>query len=304
MLPQPGIFALGTSAHCYLTFDIRPGVTSASFVSCLAALHAPEHSIGAVNLVVGLRPELWVEIVGVAAPPGVVGFNDPVRGPDGYVMPATQHDGWVWLSGAGQDLVFDAANVMVEAVHTVALIAEEVFGWNYLGNRDLTGFIDGTENPALSEAPGVAVIAAGEPGAGSSVVLVQSWQHRSSDWRALDQSEQERVIGRTKPDSVELAEEVMPIDSHVARTVVEADGEELEIFRRNTSFGGVRLHGTTFVGFCARQSVLQVMLERMAGVGDGIRDALTRYSEPLTGAYYVVPSLEALTIPVGTIPGG
>jgi len=126
------------------------------------------------------------------------------------------------------------------------------------------------------------------------VALVQKWIHRVEEWVALSVEEQEQVMGRTKADSVELADEVRPATSHVSRTVLEEGGEELEIFRRNTPFGGPVEHGTMFVGFAADQGRLHRMLERMAGVGDGVRDALTRYAEPLSGSYYFVPSVEAL----------
>ena len=107
--------------------------------------------------------------------------------------------------------------------------------------------------------------------------------------------DQEKVIGRTKLDSVEFADDVKPADSHVARTVIDDDGVELDIFRRNVPYGTVTDHGTLFVGFSREQSRLARMLDKMAGIGDGIRDALTRYTTPLTGAYYVIPSIEALS---------
>ena len=118
-----------------------------------------------------------------------------------------------------------------------------------------------------------------------------------SEWRArrevhvesLSDDEQAKVIGRTKADSVELDDK--PADSHVASTDQDTFGK---IFRRNMPFGTVTDHGTMFVGFCAEQRPLAVMLESMAGLTTGTRDALTRYTRPLTGAYYFVPSTEAL----------
>ena len=106
---------------------------------------------------------------------------------------------------------------------------------------------------------------------------------------------QEAMIGRTKADSVELAEGVMPASAHLPRTTVtSADGEELRILRRNTAYGTPSHHGTVFVGFSADRTRLQQMLDRMAGVPDGVRDALTRVTTPLTGGYYYVPALEQL----------
>jgi putative iron-dependent peroxidase len=185
--------------------------------------------------------------------------------------------------------------VVLDLLGPVAQVADEVTGWAYQHNRDLTGFIDGTENPSLVEAPEVVLVPDGQPGAGGSVVLVQKWVHDADQWMSLPVEQQELVMGRTKADSVELDEARMPEDSHVSRTVLEdADGEELEIFRRNTPYGGVTEHGTMFVGFSADQRRLARMLDRMAGVEDGIRDALTRYTTALTGAYYFCPSVESL----------
>ncbi len=290
--PQPGIFALGTNAQYYLELDRAPGTSDEALVRALAALEEPGASLGGVNLVVGFRPELWASVAGPLA--DAASFDAPLTGPDGFTMPATQHDAWLWVSGASQDVVFDVATALLDELDGVATAAHEVVGWPYQRVRDLTGFVDGTENPPLAEAPAVALVPPGEPGGGGTVVLVQSWRHLGAAWRGLSQEEQEAVIGRSKPDSVELDASVMPPDSHVARTVVEQDGEELAIFRRNTPYGTVTDHGTHFVGFSSTRALLQLMVERMAGVGDGVRDALTRYTEPLTGAYYSVPSQQAL----------
>ena len=87
----------------------------------------------------------------------------------------------------------------------------------------------------------------------------------------------------------------MPADSHVTRTTLDEAGDELKIFRRNTPYGGIGEHGTIFVGFAKDQHRLMHMLERMAGIGDGVRDALTRYTRPLTGSYYFIPALSTLS---------
>ncbi|HEY1429493.1 MAG TPA: hypothetical protein VGF18_07960, partial [Candidatus Tumulicola sp.] len=100
-------------------------------------------------------------------------------------------------------------------------------------------------------------------------------------------------IGRTKTDSIELDEAQMPADSHVLRTTLDVDGKELDIFRRNVPYGIVSDNGTLFIGFSAEQRRLELMLRQMAGIG-GPRDALTKYTQPLTGAYYFVPSIQSL----------
>ena len=291
MPAQPGIFALGIPEHCYIELSLREPGHLRQLVSCLAALSGPETTIAGVSIVVGFRPEMWARLAPEDSPPGVSSFQE-IRG-SGITLPATQHDAWFWIAGGTRDVVFDSALRVLDQVRDLATPASEVTGWLYQHKRDLTGFIDGTENPPMLEAPGVAT-APGGPGAGSSVLLYQKWRHLDA-WRDLSDEQQELVIGRTKPDSVELAADRMPADSHVRRNVVEEHGTELRIYRRDTAFGGPTEHGTVFVGFCAEQRPLQTMLERMAGVGDGVRDALTRYTTPLTGAYYLIPSLEGLS---------
>ena len=168
-------------------------------------------------------------------------------------MPATQQDLWVWVAGARRDLVFDVATDIVATLRPVAEPATEVSGWSYRHSRDLTGFEDGTENPPLSRAADVAVVRAGRPGESSSVVLVQQWVHQAKEWNSLDVATQEKVIGRTKADSIELDENIQPAESHVARTSMQnQNGDDLEIFRRNVPYGTVTEHGTMFVGFHIR----------------------------------------------------
>jgi porphyrinogen peroxidase len=291
---QSGIFALGTGSHSYLEFDLHARGEPLTMVQVMANLGEPRMTTGGVNLVVGFRPSLWARIAPEEMPAGVADFERDVHGVDGYKMPATQHDLWVWAAGHAYHKVFDVAREAIAALAPVARLADEVAGWTYKESRDLTGFIDGTENPRLSEAPEVALIPDGSPGAGGSVVLVQKWMHDAAAFEALSIEEQEKVIGRTKDKSIELAEEVRGAQSHVSRTVIEVNGVEQHIFRRNTPFGTATEHGTMFIGFSCDQQRLARMLARMAGAEDGIRDALTRYTTAVSGAYYFVPSVESL----------
>jgi putative iron-dependent peroxidase len=286
--PQIGIFALGTSSTAYLEFDARDGTTR-DLVGAIASLREPRMTIGGVNLVVGFRPELWRDLFPAEAPAGVEGFNHDLVGPDGYRMPATQHDAVLWLSGSAYDVVFDVARGAIAELAELASVADETSSWSYRHDRDLTGFIDGTENPTLVEAAELALIADGRPGAGGSILLLQKWSHDATAWESLPVADQEQVIGRTKDESIELTDK--PPESHVARTDQDRFGK---IFRRNTPYGTVTDHGTIFVGLSADQRPLVAMLESMLGLTDGVRDALTRYTQPLTGAYYFVPSTQGL----------
>jgi putative iron-dependent peroxidase len=287
--PQGGIFALGTASHAYLEFDARRPGAARDVVGAVASLREPRTTMGGVNLVAGFRPELWREVAPEDAPADVEGFNRDLVGPDGYRLPATQHDAVLWLSGSAYDVIFDTAREAIAALAAVASIAEETSSWPYRHDRDLTGFIDGSENPTLIDAPEIALIPDGSPGAGGTILLLQKWAHDARAWESLPVAGQEQVIGRTKDESVELDDK--PDDSHVARTDQDEFGK---IFRRNTPYGTVTDHGTMFVGFSAEQRPLAAMLESMAGLKDGVRDALTRYTQPVTGAYYFVPSTQSL----------
>jgi porphyrinogen peroxidase len=285
--PQTGIFALGTASHAYLEFDARDGAGEA-LVRAVAGLREPRTTMGGVNLVAGFRPELWQRAAPVDAPQAA-GFDEDIVGADGYTMPAKQHDALLWLSGSAYDVVFDTARTAIAELGPLAAIAEETSSWPYHHDLDLTGFIDGTENPTLLDAPGVVLIPDGSPGAGGTILLLQKWTHDSQAWESLPAEKQELVIGRRKSDSVEL--DAKPEDSHVASTDQDRFGK---IFRRNMPFGTVTDHGTMFVGFSADQQRLVAMLESMAGLTSGTPDALTAYARPVTGAYYVVPSSDAL----------
>jgi putative iron-dependent peroxidase len=291
--PQAGIFALGTSSHAYLEFDAVDGRHGRDVVAAIASLREPRTTMGGINLVAGFRPELWSSIVPDDLPPGLKGFNTELRGAEGFTMPATQHDAVLWLSGPAYDVIFDTARAAIAVLAALATVAEETSSWPYQHDRDLTGFIDGTENPTLIEAPGFVLVPEGSPGEGGTVLLLQKWEHDASAWEALPVQEQELAMGRTKFDSVELEDK--PADSHVAATDQDRFGH---IFRRNMAYGTVTNHGTMFVGFASEQQPLAAMLKSMVETPD----ALTHYTNPLTGAYYFVPSIESL-LQVSNQPG-
>jgi putative iron-dependent peroxidase len=291
--PQAGIFALGDAAHGFFEFSLDASADASTAVSALVSVREPRATVGGVNRVLGFRPSLWQKLAPDNAPAGAHDFDLPIEGPDGYRMPATQVDIWVWFSAASYDIVFDMGEDAVKTLAPYATLEREQRGWSYHHSRDLTGFEDGTENPPLDEAPEIALIADGKPGAGGSVLLFQVWKHNKNAFDELPVATQEAVIGRTKADSIELDEAHMPANSHVSRTTLDVDGKELDIFRRNVPYGTVSDNGTLFIGFSAEQFRLESMLKQMAGIG-GPRDALTLYTEPLTGAYYFIPSVQAL----------
>lgn len=291
---QQGIFAQGTRAHYQLEFSVGDDASVEAIRSALGRLREPTVTAGGLNVVVGFGADLLRRLAPAAAPPALRSFI-AIDGPGG-AAPATQHDIWVWLHGTGHDVVLDAARAVATALAPVAEVALEQPGFVYRDSRDLTGFIDGTENPPVAEAHDVAVIPEGEIGAGGSFVIAMRWVHDLEAFHALDGAEQEGVVGRTKPDSIELADDVKPPTAHIARVVVDGDdGEELEIFRRSVPFGTVTELGLSFIAFSADPDRFTIMLGRMFGTsGDGLSDRLVAFTKPVTGSFFFVPAVEVL----------
>lgn len=292
-LPQPGVFALGTRSHHHLEFEVTgdPDVV----VDAIKRIREAVTTVSGVNLVVGFGPSLWAQLAPDQVPDGLTDFT-PIAGPDGEVFPATQHDLWLWLHASGPDVVFQSARLAALALADCATVVLEQPCFTYMASQDLTGFEDGTENPPLLEALTLVTIPDDRPGAGGSVVLVQRWVHDLDSFEALPVPDREQVFGRTLLGSQELPDDVRPPSSHISRVAIEDDtGEELEVFRRSTAYGGVMEHGLMFVAFSADRARVQRMLQRMAGVEDGVRDRLLDFSTPTTGAWYVTPSVEHLT---------
>jgi putative iron-dependent peroxidase len=295
LLPQLGIFAQGTAAHHFLKLDLRPGASTAAAVAAFRGLRAPEVSAGGINIVLAFSAAVWRTVAPDDAPPSLADFR-PVEALDGRTAPSTQHDAWLWISGASPDVTWEHARAAAKAVGGVAEVAAERAGFSYHEGRDITGFVDGTANPPTRQAPDVALVPPGLPGEAGSHVLVMRWVHDLSSFGRLPVGEQERVIGRTKADSVELGPSAKPPTAHIARVEIEEDGRELPIYRRSVPYGTVAEHGLYFVAFSADRERYDRMLARMFGTsGDGVHDRLTDFSRPVSGACYFAPSRNALT---------
>jgi putative iron-dependent peroxidase len=294
-LPQPGIFALGTSAHEFLEFDLRADVAMAGVVDVLGRLRMPSVAAGGVNLVIAFGSDLWRALAPAEAPPDLAPFR-PLGRVGGHHAPATQHDLWLWISGSTSDVVFEHARAAAGAIEEVAVLATDRPAFVHRDSRDLTGFIDGTANPSTLEAPAAALVPPGSPGAAGSHVLVMRWVHDLTAFDAQPIAEQERVFGRSKWDSIEMEPGVKPATAHIARVEIEDDaGAELPIYRRSVPYGTVEEAGLYFVAFSADRARLDRMLGRMFGLeADGLHDRVLDFSRPVSGAVYFVPALHLL----------
>ena len=242
--------------------------------------------MGGVNLVAGFRPELWR--VGRSPRPArrARGFQRGARGRGRLPMPATQHDAVLWLSGSAYDVVFDTARAAIGRSHGVATVAEETSSWPYQHDRDLTGFIDGTENPTLVEAPGYVLVPEGSAGEGGTVLLLQKWEPRRG---CLGGALRPGARARDRPDEARQRR---------------ARGQAGRLARREHRPGPLRAHLPPQHGLRHGHEPRDDVRRLRPPSRNPSRtcwtsmvetpDALTRYTHALTGAYYFVPSIEAL----------
>ena len=289
---QAGIFQEGTRHHIFLEFAIP---NAPRVLPRRAPVTIP---VDAGHQVVAFGPALVEALEGVGAPSGDFGFA-ALDGLDGMGAPATQRDLFVWLHGDRRDELFARALEWRDALAGVGEIAHEDHGFLFRDSRDLTGFVDGSANPK-ADARMAAALVGGGAHAGGSFVLAQRWVHDLDRFGALPVDDQERVIGRTKRDSIELTGNAMPPDSHVSRTDLERDGRAVKIYRRSSPVGGVRDAGLYFLAFGAEAARFRWLLESMFGrTGDGLRDRLLDFSRPVTGSFFYAPPAEALRTACG-----
>jgi putative iron-dependent peroxidase len=252
---------------------------------------------GSLGCVVGLGSELWDRLVGSPRPAGL----HPFAGVSGarHTAPATRGDLLFHIRAHRADLCFELAQRLVERLRGSAAVIEEVHGFKSFDERDLLGFVDGTENPVGAAAPEAAVIGEEDPAfAGGSYVLVQRYLHDLTAWDALSVGEQEWVVGRTKLEDIELPDEVKPENSHVAlNTIVDEDGQQRQIVRYNMPFGrvGEAEFGTYFIGYARSPDVLEQMLTNMfVGRPPGNYDRILDFSTAVSGSLFFVPTVDFL----------
>ncbi|GAM59399.1 dye-decolorizing peroxidase, yfeX-like subgroup [Vibrio ishigakensis] len=238
-----------------------------------------------IHLAISFSADFWSDIHS-ASPSELITF--PGYGKNNIVAPATDAHVFLHFHSARPDLHFELMQSFLKQVGEHVKIVDEVQGYRYLDDRDMTGFIDGTENPTDDDRATVALIAEGKF-AGGSYVMVQKFAHNLKPWHKLEQNKQERMIGRTKPDSVELDD--VPNNSHVGRVDLKENGKGLKMLRHSMPYGMVSEdHGLYFVGYCARLYNMDKMLKSMYGEIDGVTDMILNFSQAKTGAYFFAPS--------------
>ncbi|MFJ9817400.1 Dyp-type peroxidase [Streptomyces sp. NPDC101151] len=213
--------------------------------------------------------------------------------------PATPGDVLFHVRARHMDLCFELSRLITDRLRDAVTVVDEVHAFKYFDERDLLGFVDGSENPDGRSAADAVFIGDEDPGfRGGSYVVVQKYLHDMTAWNALSAEEQERVIGRTKLANVELADDVKPADSHVAlNTVTDEEGDERKIVRENMPFGtlGESEFGTYFIGYARTPDVTEQMLRHMfLGDREAAHDRILDFSTAVTGCLFHVPTVTFL----------
>jgi porphyrinogen peroxidase len=282
---------------------VRDVLADIAGITRSVGFRAPE---GGLSCVVGIGSAVWDRLYGGPRPADLHPFQ-PLSGAHDAV--ATPGDLLFHLRSRRMDLCFELARQIMARLAGSVEVADEVHGFRYFDERDLLGFVDGTENPVNGEAVAAVTVGDEDPAfAGGSYVIVQKYLHDLDAWKRLPVEEQERVVGRTKLDDIELSDQ--PANSHVAlNTIVDTDGNEREIVRDNMPFGAVGSaeFGTYFIGYASNPDVIEEMLRNMfIGRPPGNYDRILDFSTAVTGSLYYVPTADFLEDPpdLASAPAG
>lgn len=304
--PQAVLNPLTTSA-AFLVLTV-PGDRDAALrvLSVTSGVNALVRAVGfrepteQLSCVVGFGASYWDRIRPAAAPRPAQLHAFPALTGIRRDAPSTPGDLLFHVRANRADLVFEFTRQLMDALDGDVHVEDHTTGIRYFDSRDLLGFVDGTENPTGRGAGAAALIdARQEPDfAGGSYVTVQKYLHDMAAWRALGTEEQERVIGRTKLDDIELPDDVKPSNSHVAlNSVTDEDGNDRDILRDNMAFGDPSRGemGTYYIAYASDLGVTEQMLRNMfLGNPPGNYDRILDVSTPVTGTEFFVPSLELL----------
>ncbi len=305
-MPTQQILSDPAKAAIFLTLTINESAEGkvADILSDVSALtravsfRVPD---GDLICVVGVGARAWPRLFDAPMPKHLHEFQE-IKG-DKHTAVSTPGDLLIHLRAGTQDLCFELANQLMNKLGPHTTVVDETHAFKYFDERDLLGFVDGTENPEGEAATSAAVVRAeDDPNyAGGSYVIVQKYLHPLDEWNALSVEDQERVIGRTKLTDIELDDRVKPSNSHVAlNDLDDVDGKAREIVRDNMPFGtiGTKEFGTYFIGYAADPGVTETMLEHMfLGNPRGNYDRILDFSTAETGALFFAPPIGFLDDP-------
>ena len=257
-----------------------------------------------LTCVVGFEADSWDKLFGSPRPAELHPFRE-IRSAGRHAV-STPGDILFHIRAKRMDLCFELATQIMDSIGDAVSIADEVHGFRYFDDRDVIGFVDGTENPRGEAAREAAMIGGEDPVfAGGSYVIVQKYLHNMKAWNGLSIEVQEHIIGRRKLSDIELSDAEKPASAHNALTVIEENGKELKILRDNMPFGrpGHGEFGTYFIGYSRTPRITETMLQNMfVGRPAGNYDRLLDFSRAVTGNLFLVPSVTFLDNISGKAP--
>ncbi|WP_329318722.1 MULTISPECIES: Dyp-type peroxidase [unclassified Streptomyces] len=267
------------------------------------AFRAPHDEL---SCVVGIGSAAWDRLFAGPRPQGLHPFVELAG--EHHRAPATAGDLLFHLRARRMDLCFELARLITERLRGAVMVVDEVHAFKYFDERDLLGFVDGSENPEGQLAADSVFVGDEDPDfTGGSYVIVQKYLHDLTAWNVLSSQEQELVIGRTKLANVELSDDAKPADSHVAlNTITDEEGDERKIVRENMPFGslGEAEFGTYFIGYARTPDVTEQMLRNMfLGDAPAAHDRILDFSTAITGCLFHVPTATFLD-DLPDAPGG
>lgn len=302
VLPQPVVGPL-TRAAIFLVVCIRRDEDAygrvrgfcADLSGLIRAIEFRDVEAG-LTCIAGFGSEAWDKLFGAPRPAELHPFRE-IRSGERHAV-STPGDILFHIRAKRMDLCFELAAQIMDSIGDVVAVADEVHGFRYFDDRDVMGFVDGTENPRGGAARDAAIVGGEDAAfAGGSYVIVQKYLHDLKAWNALPVEMQERIIGRRKLSDVELSEAEKPAYAHNALTNIEENGRQLQILRDNMPFGrpGHGEFGTYFIGYSRSPRITEMMLENMfVGRPPGNYDRLLDFSRAVTGSLFFVPSVQFL----------
>jgi porphyrinogen peroxidase len=299
--PQPVLTPL-TGSAIFLVLTINPG-GGATCRDVLGDWAALQRSVGfrapgpALACIAAVGSRAWDRLFGGPRPAELHPFRE-LEGSRHRAV-STPGDLLFHIRHERMDLCFEFATQVMSRLAGAVTMVDEVHGFRFFDDRDLLGFVDGTENPVGAAAGTAALVGEADPGfAGGSYVIVQKYVHDMDAWNALSTEEQERVFGRSKLSDIEMPDEIKPANSHVAlNTIVDPDGTQRQILRANMPFGelGREEFGTYYIAYAATPAVTEEMLTNMfIGNPPGNTDRVLDFSTAVTGGLFFAPSADFL----------
>ena len=295
-MPQNAIFTEGSTSAIFLEYRIN---ADADILKLKKSLNKVLEMSSDQLLILMSFSKSGYKKLGASPPEGLVDFEELI-GLKNLKMPGTQNELFIWAHGHSKSAIFDFILNSKKILSPFLTIELEQEGFRYHDSRDITGFVDGSANPKGDKRKQEVLIPEGQTNENGCFVITQIWTHDLTSFHGHKIEEQEKIIGRTKEESIELEGDQMPNNSHVSSVDLKVNGEAMKIYRRSFPFANKEDKGLFFLGFSKNIQRFDVQLKSMLGLSeDKITDRLMDFSIPQTGSYYFAPSagelLEILT---------